>query len=370
VSGRRLNTERREPRGGSLKLRGLALLLLALSAVCIAESPRELAERGFRSVVLLTLDDSNAQPLCIGSGFFVSDDVVATNAHVIEGAGSGSAKLVGQGQTFQVLGAIAVDTHADLALLKVSGKAPSLQLSRGPAPFVGDHVYVIGNPLGLEGTFSEGIVSGVRTMGADSLIQMTAPISPGSSGGPVMNAAGEVVGVAVATFKEGQNLNLAVPAAYLERMLEARPSTLAPLQSLSQRSSDSSSIIDGLGTRTEEGVTATDFKLDRELYNSPDYNLLSYTIRLTNKLPTAVSNVDILIVFYDGAGKMLGFKRMRHDDVIPAGLTTQDSAQFLEGDHVLSETWTWHKAKSHDYGHYAFKTELRVIGFKVGDSRY
>ena len=348
----------------------MALLLFALASVCVAESPRELAERGFRSVVLLAMNDSNGQPLCIGSGFFVSDDIVATNAHVIQGAGSGSAKLVGQKQTFQVLGTLVVDAHADLALLKVSGGAPSLGLSRGPAPVVGDNVYVIGNPLGLEGTFSEGIISGVRATGEDSLLQMTAPISPGSSGGPVLNAAGEVIGVAVATFKEGQNLNLAVPVAYLEQMLEARPSALVPLQSTSPRLGVSTSIIDGLGTRTEEGVVATDFKLDRELYNSPDFNLPSYTIRLTNKLPVAVSNVDIVIIFYNETGKMLDFTRIRYNQVIPAGLTTKVWDQFLGGSQALSETWIWHKPKSHDYGHYAFKTELRVIGFKTGESQY
>ena len=67
---------------------------------------------------------------------------------------------------------------------------------------------------------------------------------------------------------------------------------------------------------------------------------------------------------------MLDFKRMRHDKVIPAGLTTQDTEEFLDGTSVLSETWTWHKEKSHDYGHYAFKAELRVIGFKAGESQY
>lgn len=352
-----------------MKLREFALMSLALAAVCVAETPRELAARGFKSVVLLAMNDSNGQPLCIGSGFFVSDDVVATNAHVIQGSGSGSAKLVGQSQTFQVLGVLAVDAHADLALLKVSGKAPSLALNHGPAPAVGDSVYVIGNPLGLEGTFSEGIVSGVRTTGTDSLIQMTAPISPGSSGGPVMDSSGEVVGVAVAFFKEGQNLNLAVPVAYLERMLDARPSALAPLQSVSTQPSDSSSIVDGLGTRTEEGVVATDFKLDPEFSSSPD-RINGFTIRLTNRLPVAVSDIDIVIVFFNEAGKMLDFKRMRHDGVIPAGLTTEDSVEFYEGSRVLSETWTWHKAKSRDYGHFAFRTELRVIGFKTGGSQY
>jgi len=352
-----------------MSLYRLALLSFALASVCVAESPRELAERGFRSVVLLAMNDSNGQPLCIGSGFFVSEDVVATNAHVIQGAGSGSAKLVGQQQTFQVLGTLAIDLHADLALLKVSGKAPSLGLSRGPAPVVGESVYVIGNPLGLEGTFSEGIISGVRATGADSLLQMTAPISPGSSGGPVIDAAGEVIGVSVATFKEGQNLNLAVPVAYLDRMLEAHPTVLAPLQSISPRPSASSSIIDGLGTRSEEGVVATDFQLD---YDSMNSFINGYKIKINNKHPVAVSNIDILIVFYSEGGKMLDFKRMRYEDVIPAGLTKNIWNQFLgvDTERALIETWTWNNPKHHDIGHYTFKTELRVIGFRSGGSQY
>lgn len=334
-----------------LRLRCLAVLFFALASVCLAQSPRELAKLGFKSVVLLAMNDSNGQPLCIASGFFVSEDIVATNAHVIEDAGSGSAKLVGQEQTFQILGTLAVDRHADLALLKVAGKAPSLRLSRGPVPTVGDNVYVIGNPLGLEGTFSEGIVSGVRKAGTDSILQMTAPISPGSSGGPVMDAAGEVVGVAVATFKEGQNINLAVPVTYLERMLEMHSAVVAPLQSASKRSNASTSITDGLGTRTEEGVIATDFRMNW---------VRSYQIRLTNKLPVAVSQISVVVVFYDRFGKVLDFDRVNYRESIPAGLT-KDVEQTYVLDKIQSETWY--------HGHATFKTELRVIGFKTGESR-
>lgn len=327
--------------------------------MCLAQSPRELAKLGFKSVVLLAMNDSNGQPLCIGSGFFVSEDIVATNAHVIEDSGSGSAKLVGQEQTFQILGTLAIDRHADLALLKVAGKAPSLRLSRGPIPTVGDNVYVIGNPLGLEGTFSEGIVSGVRKAGTDSILQMTAPISPGSSGGPVMGADGEVVGVAVATFKEGQNLNLAVPVAYLEQMLETHSPVVAPLQSASKRSSGPTSIIDGLGTRTEEGVIATDFT----------WGISGYEIRFINKLPVAVSQISVVVVFYDRSGKMLDFDRFEYQESIPAGLTTtvyQRGSNNLGGSNNVENVTnrTWH------HGHPTARAELRVIGFKTGGSSY
>jgi hypothetical protein len=272
---------------------------------------------------------------------------------------------VGQKQTFQVLGTLAIDAHADLALLKVSGKAPSLVLGRGPAPVVGDNVFVIGNPLGLEGTFSEGIISGIRATGTDSLLQMTAPISPGSSGGPVLDAAGEVIGIAVATFKEGQNLNLAVPVAYLERMLEAHPATLAPLQSVPPRPNAPPSILDGFGSRTEDGVIATDFRYDTSFFGD-------YRIRLTNKLPVAVSEVGVVVVFYDSVGKMLDFDQLMCDGPILAGLTKDFSIEVTGGSckqkpgsdvfyEVLHETANGHHAGAK----FNFKAELRVIRFRT-----
>ena len=182
-------------------------------------SSRDIARVAFKSVVLLQMDDSNGQPLSLGSGFFVSDGIIATNAHVIEGASGGMANLVGDTHTLPILGIVAVDRSADLALLKVASSAPSLALGPSTSPSVGDNVYVVGNPLGLEGTFSEGIISGVRHIDEDSVLQMSAPISPGSSGGPVMDSFGAVIGIAEATISTGQNLNFAVPVSYLSKLL-------------------------------------------------------------------------------------------------------------------------------------------------------
>jgi hypothetical protein len=97
---------------------------------------------------------------------------------------------------------------------------------------VGDTVFVVGNPLGLEGTFSTGIISGVRHIDDDSILQMTAPISPGSSGGPVMDSSGVVIGIAEATFTSGQNLNFAVPGYYLSKLLVSvsKQLSIAPLE--------------------------------------------------------------------------------------------------------------------------------------------
>jgi hypothetical protein len=259
------------------------------------------------------MNDANGQPLCLGSGFFVADGVIATNAHVIEGAFSGTAKLIGSSQKAQILGSITVDRHADLALLKVGTKAPSLPLGPSANPTVGDNVYVVGNPLGLEGTFSEGIISGVRSIGADSILQMTAPISPGSSGGPVMDSTGAVIGVSVATFQDGQNLNLAVPVSYLSRLLSsATTQVLTPLAQQGKAALPEKSMLAGVGARAELGVVISDFQMG----DGGDYSF-----RLSNRLPEAVTHIKIRIIYYDVSGSLMDFEDYDYFGSIPPGLT-------------------------------------------------
>ena len=180
----------------------------------------EIAKMGLRSTVVLTMQDSKGRPLKLATGFLVSKGVIATNFHVIEGAQQGYVSLVGDSRTYRVSGTVAVDREQDLALLAADEiDAPSLQLDASAPIDVGETVYVIGNPEGLEGTFSQGIVSSVRQGKDSELIQFTAPISHGSSGGPVLNRKGRVIGLAMGTLKEGQNLNFAIPAARVAELL-------------------------------------------------------------------------------------------------------------------------------------------------------
>ena len=129
----------------------IVTVIFSVSCACFGQSARDIARNAFKSVVLLETNDLNGQPLSLGSGFFISSGIIATNAHVIEGASSGTAKLVGETHTLQILGTLAIDRNVDLALLKVDSPAPSLVLGTNASPAVGDNVYVVGNPLGLEG---------------------------------------------------------------------------------------------------------------------------------------------------------------------------------------------------------------------------
>jgi hypothetical protein len=144
---------------------------------------------------------------------------VITNYHVIRGAYRATTKF-GDGTFAPVLGVVAYDPDHDVAVIKVQATSPpTLKLGSSDSIRVGEHVAAIGSPLGFQNTVSEGIVSGLR----GSVIQMSTPISPGSSGGPVLDPAGEVVGISVATITTGQNLNFAVPINWAKRYLGGAP---------------------------------------------------------------------------------------------------------------------------------------------------
>lgn len=152
-----------------------------------------------------------------GSGFFIEQDLIATNYHVIENAYNVNVGFNNSGSKYNV-SIVAADTYNDLALLRVSGISKKPLAISGEQIMPGEKIFVIGTPKGLQATISDGIVSGLRSDEGRDLIQITAPISPGSSGGPVFNKEGEVIGVCVMQYKEGQNLNFAIPYKYLNTL--------------------------------------------------------------------------------------------------------------------------------------------------------
>ena len=211
-------------------------LLLCTTSDTPAQTVPQIAQKALAATVSLQMQDRNGVPLGQGSGFFVQPNLIATNYHVIEGATQGTAKLVGKDTTYLIEGITATDKTNDLALLKVTvqGIKP-LPLSDSDTVQIGETVYVAGNPLGFEGTVSDGIISGRRDRNIAERLQMTAPISPGSSGGPVLNSDGTVIGVSVSIYRgiEAQNLNFAIPSNYLKALLE-RSGPVKPLSESGQ----------------------------------------------------------------------------------------------------------------------------------------
>jgi tetratricopeptide (TPR) repeat protein len=191
-----------------------AVLAAGTSAARGQDFLPELVKRIKPSAVAIETFDAHDNTLTRGSGFFIAPDKIITNRHVIERSSRVEIHLL-DGKKFPVKGVLAVDGEGDLALLLVDVPkelAIPLPIVRA-APQEGESIVVIGNPYGLEGSVSNGIVSAVREIsGYGKIIQITASISPGSSGSPVVNMLGQVVGVATLQASEGQNLNFAVPA--------------------------------------------------------------------------------------------------------------------------------------------------------------
>ena len=317
-----------------------------------AQTAPEIAQKAFRSTVLLVMEDSKGQTLSLGSGFFVRDGEIATNFHVVEGATRGYAKLIGQATKYNIEGITGIDPNYDLAILKISGgNLPSLALGDSGSVQVGESIYAVGNPQGLEGTFSQGIISSIREFKEGKLFQMTAPISPGSSGGPVLNAAGEAIGVSVATFKGGQNLNFAIPSIYLKSLLE-KTGPAKPL-ALTKPVTAKGSIVSDLGGRSTKGVTGGQLTWT---YSS---NLGSYSFSLRNQLRENVRNVYCLVIFYDKQGNPIDVDYVLYKSPIPAGLAMRVTfGVFTDGRmKVLSVDGSVQKLTS--------KTEIRILNFEI-----
>ena len=170
-------------------------------------STEELFKMASPSVVWVEGFNASGEKFGTGSGFVASDGAIVTNYHVIRGAYSADVRLQ-DGSTIPIQGEVGFDPNRDVAVIKANSlSAKSLTLGDSERLQIGDKVIAIGSPLAIQNTLSDGLVSGIR----NGLIQTSTPISPGSSGGPLFNTRGEVVGIAVAQVLGAQNINFAVP---------------------------------------------------------------------------------------------------------------------------------------------------------------
>ena len=220
-----------------LPLFTIVLALFLTSAVRAEETLPQLVKRVKPAVVAIATYDATGEPLMTGSGFFLRPGQVVTNLHVVRGAVRAEIKtLDGKGKVFPVNGTLAVDEEGDLTLLEVDmplERARASELAT-ELPDEGEPIFVIGNPLKLEGSVSDGIVSAVREVpNSYRIIQITAPISHGNSGSPVFNLRGQVLGVVTVKVTNGQNINLAIVAARVGQLTAGK---LQPLSELNLKS--------------------------------------------------------------------------------------------------------------------------------------
>ena len=289
------------------------------------KSPQEIADEILPSIVLLEMKDANGQPHGVGSGFFIGPCEIATNFHIVEGAYEGSAKPFGQDKRYEIEGYIALDVDNDLIILKIKDPDKTIVGARVPllddmgGVHIGDLIYAVGNPEGLEGTISNGIISGIRhanpSQGTSrTRIQITAPISPGSSGGVVLSTEGQVIGVSVSGMSSlkpiplqnpqdvqyinvAQNLNFAIPAEYLLELLGERyPDNIIPL---TEAKLERVTSIDKLGW----------------------VGSASYTFPLRNRSSKGVKNVHCEVIFKDKEGDVIETDIVIFPWLIPARMT-------------------------------------------------
>lgn len=211
----------------------LLLLSCLLGHTLIAQDAKLVYNKTVNSTVTIETDKG------MGSGFFVGQNIIATNFHVLEGTTTAYCYTNNSNTRYNIEGFVAVDTSADLILLKVIGlNRTPLKLAQKPV-VTGQKIFVLGSPKGLPATISDGLVSGLRDFNGHKFIQITAPISRGSSGGPVLNAVGELIGVSVGQINDGQNLNFAIPKTYLQTLLNSKKSKAELLTALPIKSSSS-----------------------------------------------------------------------------------------------------------------------------------
>jgi len=243
---------------------------------------KALAKKARPAVMLLVVSDAKGKEIATGTGFLISSDgKLITNNHVVENAANAVAKAE-NGGLFPVEGVLANDPTNDLALLQIAGKdLPFLTLGKGEKIETGTRVAVIGSPLGLEGTLSEGIISAVRDLKGDvRLLQITAAISPGSSGSPVLNARGEIIGVASSLLRGGQALNLAVPVECVNQLLgkvqlSAKPKPFQPSAQADRRvHAAAGPVLKGLRKlRVTVNAPTADQKLEFQIRNDIEIKL-------------------------------------------------------------------------------------------------
>lgn len=192
-------------------------------------SPSQIFSRARPSVVVIVAADQNGQREALGSGFIVSHDRIATNHHVVEGM-TEAYVVFSDGSVMPVSKVIADSAQLDLIVLAAeTGNRMSVAFGDEMALQQGDSVYALGAPKGLELTFTNGIVSSFRKSDAQFLIQTTAPIAPGSSGGPLFDSAGRVVGVTTSLLADAPGIYFSVGIGDVKRLLRTAGGVALPL---------------------------------------------------------------------------------------------------------------------------------------------
>jgi len=211
----KVHTEKKQNQRKESKTYGIKNSIKAIENRNIEKTYEELA-RLAESVVMINVYSSNGELVSRGSGVVISTNgFIATNFHVVEKGVVYGIVFENDNQEYISYNLVKYHPDYDLGLLKIDRQTRPIPINNTNSLVRGQKIVAIGSPMGLFNTISDGIVSGFRRFQDIEMLQITAPISPGSSGGALIDMYGNLVGITTAGF-EGQNLNLAVPARYLK----------------------------------------------------------------------------------------------------------------------------------------------------------
>ena len=293
-------------------------VLLSTSFAYAQWTTSQIVKKYSPSVVAIIALDQNDQPLSLGSGFFINTEGdIASNHHVLEGSAKAIIKTM-DGRKGEVLEIINDDPKLDLLIAKTSVKITNpLPLGDSDTITVGEEIIAIGNLAGLEGTVSNGIVSGIRKVEGFKFIQITAPISPGSSGGPVFNSSGKIIGIATAYLDIGQNLNFAMPINYLKSL---KPSKIK-LSSLPKMVPKTGAVEKNITLVKTFDVHSNRSSYDR--WSNAGNVEIEFAIRNSHNCP--IRKIKLLFIYRNSKKEVLTYSTKEIEDLILPQLALQFS---------------------------------------------
>lgn len=256
------------------------------------------------SKVAMIISYKDGMPYSQGSGFFIDKNTLVTNFHCVAGADRIEFKVTNNDEIYKGARVIKASDEYDLAIIKTKQDFPYVKVDSLGKEKIGSKIYAIGNPRGLEGTLSDGILSGKRDNDGIEYLQITAPINPGNSGGPVLNENGAVIGVATFTFKNSQNLNFAMPIKYISN---CRDFVMGDTQIKKHLYSDQ-----------DNAVSIAKFSIVTYQFD-PCHAILS----IRNNTEQTVSGIMGQMIFYDRAGEMYDYLDFNIKEPISPKLTKQ-----------------------------------------------
>ena len=196
------------------------VIIATLTIISYVILPNKVSiEKLKESVVQIQVFDDQKELIATGSGVVAFDrDIILTNAHVVDN--NYSLQVISENNTKYIVdGILAYNKGKDIAILKLKDSKGLKPLTPSYKINVGNDVIAIGSPLGLKNTVSNGNLSGYFQENIEAY-QHTAPISPGSSGGALLNKKGNLIGITYASVEGGQNINLAIPIKYYKIIYE------------------------------------------------------------------------------------------------------------------------------------------------------